>query len=196
MSKFFHLWLKRYSQVKWVLADQIMVSGMNFLTGVLLARFLGVESYGQFVLLYAVLLYVNVLQVALIIAPMISIAPQISSDAERNKYFKGLITLQLLSSFILSIIIFSGGQVVEKHYHLWNVDVNILLPLTTTILFFQLQDWLRRYYFVCRKGKAVFINDGISYGGQIALLILLYRLGSLSIANAFGRSHLAQQSHF
>ncbi|WP_250122045.1 oligosaccharide flippase family protein [Chroococcidiopsis sp. CCMEE 29] len=185
MSKFFHLWLKRYSQVKWVLADQIMVSGMNFLTGVLLARFLGVESYGQFVLLYAVLLYVNVLQVALIIAPMISIAPQISSDAERNKYFKGLITLQLLSSFILSIIIFSGGQVVEKHYHLWNVDVNILLPLTTTILFFQLQDWLRRYYFVCRKGKAVFINDGISYGGQIALLILLYRLGSLSIANAF-----------
>ena len=33
--------LSRYSHINWALADQTMVSGINFLTGILLARFLG-----------------------------------------------------------------------------------------------------------------------------------------------------------
>ncbi len=33
--------LVRYSHLNWALADQTMVSGVNFLTGILLARYLG-----------------------------------------------------------------------------------------------------------------------------------------------------------
>ena len=42
--------LSRYSHVNWALADQTMVSGVNFLTGILLARYLGVEEFGRFTL--------------------------------------------------------------------------------------------------------------------------------------------------
>ncbi len=184
MIQFFSLWLQRYSHVNWVLADQVMVSGLNFLTSVLLGRFLGVEGYGQFVLLYAVLVYVNIIQFALIIAPMMSIAPQASSDVERTNYFKGIISLQLLFSFLLSLIVFVFGSGIEKLFPSWNIGDSIL-PLALSILFFQLQDWLRRYYFICSKGKAVFINDLVSYGGQIALLFVFYRFGQLNLANAF-----------
>ncbi|MFB8791752.1 MAG: hypothetical protein U7123_23640 [Potamolinea sp.] len=161
-----------------------MVSGLNFLTGVLLGRFLGVEGYGQFVLLYTVLLYVNIFQFALIIAPMMSIAPQASSDVERTNYFQGIFTLQLLFSFILSLIVAVLGIGADIWVPSWKVGESIL-PLALSILFFQLQDWLRRYYFISGKGKAVFINDVVSYGGQIALLFLLYRFGKLDITNAF-----------
>jgi O-antigen/teichoic acid export membrane protein len=184
MIQSFSRWLQRYSHVKWVLADQVMVSGLNFLTGVLLARFLGVEGYGQFVLLYSVLLYGHTLYVALIVSPMMSIAPQVNSDVERTNYLEGMITLQLLFSFLLSLIVFVLGSGVAKWHPSWNLGEKIL-PLAISILCFQLQDWLRRYYFICRQGKAVFINDVVSYGGQIALLFLFYRFEQLSIANAF-----------
>lgn len=184
MMQLFKLWLNRSSQVKWVLVDQILVSGMNFFTGVLLARFLGVEGYGQFVVLYAVLLYVNIFQSALIVAPMLSIVPRMSSEVERINYFKGVITLQILFSVIVSLSILCLGREIEKWYPLGNAK-NSLLPLATSILLFQLQEWLRRYYFIARKGKNVFFNDFVSYGGQIALLFLLNKLGNLSIANAF-----------
>ena len=184
MIQFFSFWLQRYRHLNWTLADQVMVSGFNFLTGVLLGRFLGVEGYGQFVLLYAVLLYVNIFQYALIVAPMMSIAPQASSDVEQTKYFKGIITLQLLLSLILSLIVVVLGSGIEKWLPSWNLQNNVL-PLALSILFFQLQDWLRRYYFIRGKGKAVFINDVVSYGGQIALLTIFYWLGQLNIANTF-----------
>jgi hypothetical protein len=40
--------LKRYRHVNWALADQAMLSGVNFLTVVLLARALGIEEFGRF----------------------------------------------------------------------------------------------------------------------------------------------------
>ncbi len=38
--------VKRYSDINLVLLDQAMVSGVNFLTGILIARFLGIEEFG------------------------------------------------------------------------------------------------------------------------------------------------------
>lgn len=184
MLQFLSLLLQRYSHLNWTLVDQVMVSGLNFLTGVLLARFLGVEGYGQFVLLYSVLLYCHTLYVALIVSPMMSIAPQVKSDLEQTNYLKGMITLQLLLSFLLSLIVFIVGSGIEKWHPAWNLGEKIL-PLAISILCFQLQDWLRRYYFICRQSKAAFINDVVSYGGQIALLVWFYKIEKLSIANAF-----------
>ena len=184
MIQFFSLWVQRYKHLNWTVADQIMVSGFNFMTGILLGRFLGVEGYGQFVLLYTVLLYVNIFQYSLILAPMMSIAPQASSDVEQINYFKGMITLQFLLSLFLSLIVVVLGSGIEKWLPSWNLQNNVL-PLALSILFFQLQDWLRRYYFVRGKGKAVFINDFVSYGGQVALLVVFYWWGRLNITNTF-----------
>ncbi len=68
--------LARYSHVNWALADQTMVSGVNFLTGILLARYLGVEEFGRFTLAWMAVLFVNGIQHAAINSPMMSIGPK------------------------------------------------------------------------------------------------------------------------
>ena len=68
--------LTRYSQINWALADQAMVSGVNFLTAILLARYLGIEEFGRFALAWMVVLFIVNIQYAMIIAPMMSIDPE------------------------------------------------------------------------------------------------------------------------
>lgn len=52
------------------------------------------------------------------------------------------------------------------------------------IVAFQLQDWLRRYYFVEENSRAVFVNDVVSYGGQVVSLIVLFAAGLLDVATS------------
>ncbi len=66
----------RYSQINCALVDQAMVSGVNFFTGILLARYLGIEALGQFTLAWMAAIFLNGLQHAAIIAPMMSIGPK------------------------------------------------------------------------------------------------------------------------
>ena len=68
--------LTRYSQINWALTDQAMVSGVNFLTGIVLARYLGIEEFGRFTLAWMAVLLVNSLQSGLIVQPMMSIGPK------------------------------------------------------------------------------------------------------------------------
>lgn len=161
-----------------------MVSGLNFLTGVLLARFLGVEHYGQFVILYAVLLYANNIQIALVLAPMLSLIPQINSAISRTKYFNGILTFQFIFSFVISISIGVIGYFISQWFSIPYLRESIV-AVSFSILAFQLQDWLRRYFFVCFKSKNVFFNDIISYGGQIALLYILHSWNKLNLTTAF-----------
>lgn len=184
MMKTFRVWLQKYSHLNWTVIDQVMISGLNFLTGVLVARFLGIKIYGQFVLLYTALLYLNIFQYALILAPMMSRAPQINSDVEKTNYFKNIIGIQLLFSLLLCLTVVVIGTILGNWMPEWNLQNNVI-PLGLSVLFFQLQDWLRRYYFIYAKSKAVFINDFISYGGQLAILVGLYYLGKLNIASTF-----------
>ncbi|WP_088888911.1 oligosaccharide flippase family protein [Leptolyngbya ohadii] len=175
-------WLDRVGSVKWALADQIVVSALNFITGILLARFLGIEAYGSFVLSYSALLYANTLQQALIIAPMLSIAPQLSGF-DQSKYLRGMLSSQIALSTVLCTLIFIAANTVSYFVH--SESFSSSLPLSLSILFFQLQDWLRRYYFVTRKSADAFINDLTSYGGQVLVLIILFNTNTLGTNSAF-----------
>lgn len=184
IAQFIKFWQQRLSQSQWVIADQVLVSGLNFLTGVILARFLGVENYGQFVILYAVLLYANNIQVALILAPMLSIIPQINSQIKRTKYLNGILTFQFLFSFVVSLTVCILGYILSQCFSILYVKKSVI-AVSFSILAFQLQDWLRRYFFISFKSKNVFLNDLISYGGQITLLYLLHSWNQLDLTNAF-----------
>jgi len=72
--------LKRYSHVNWAIADQAMVSASNFLIVVLLARFMGIEEFGRFSMVWLVAELLHSIQHALIIAPMLSVGPKQSGD--------------------------------------------------------------------------------------------------------------------
>jgi O-antigen/teichoic acid export membrane protein len=167
--------------LSWVLLDQIVVSALNFSTGILLARFLGIEGYGNFVLAYSILLYANTFQQALIIAPMLSIAPQFNA-LDRLNYLKGMLFFQFfLSAFICLLILFIGTVFLGE----FSRFSSVVFSLSFATFFFQLQDWIRRYYFILNKEVLAFWNDLLSYGGQVLILVLLFKLETLTITLAF-----------
>src|SRR5689334_17508749 len=53
----------------WALADQVLISGTNFVTMILVARGLSKDAFGDFSLVYCGLLFANLLQTGLITQP-------------------------------------------------------------------------------------------------------------------------------
>jgi len=155
------------------LLDQGMVSGMNFITGLLLARFLGLEGYGQFVLAYGIILFISGIQVALIISPMMVKAPTLDEEHIPG-YFQSAGILQILFSLASYLTVALIGIIVN--FFNPNIETYLFLaPLGIATIFFTAQDYLRRYYFVTNKPASALINDIISYCLQ-AILILYFGL--------------------
>ena len=76
--------LTRHGRVNWALADQSLVSGANFFPTIVLARYLGIEEFGRFTLVWMAVLFANSLQHAMVNMPMMSIGPkQAAADAPR-----------------------------------------------------------------------------------------------------------------
>jgi len=186
MSRLGHLFM-RHGHANWAFADQAVVSGSNFVTGILLARFLGPEAFGLFVLLNLVMLYVNSFQGALIFTPMISAAPQLTPE-KRDRYLRGVFGLQLVLSLGLALLALGLGTAVMA-FNPFGIGERltdpIIVALACALLAFQLQDLQRRYYFVLENARAAFANDIISYGGQVTLILLFGMRETLTVATAF-----------
>lgn len=179
--------IARHRHFNWAIADQAVVSGGNFVNGILLARFLGPESFGIYVLLQTALIYVNSFQGALIFQPMMSAAPQLG-ESERTHYLRGVFALQLMLSLVLAAVAWSVGT---SAHLLTGVSATsqltpeVVLSLSAALLAFQLQDWLRRYYFVLEMVRSAFVNDVLNYGLQVSVLGIAYFSGRLDVVTAF-----------
>ncbi len=162
----------RYSQINWALADQAVISGVNFLTGILLARYLGLEGFGQFTLAWMAVLFVNALQHATIIAPMMSIGPK-QSAAELPAYYGAVIVQQVVFSLCGFVVLFAAVEATPLVFPDWGLG-GLGLPLASAAVAFQCQDFLRRYLFARGRAAQAFVNDGVRYFGQLAVLTWLF----------------------
>jgi O-antigen/teichoic acid export membrane protein len=177
-AKLFKL-LGRYQNINWALADQAMVSGVNFLTGILLARFLGVEAYGRFTLAWISVLFVNSIQMALIVAPMMSIGPKLAEE-DVHAYYGSVFVQQACFAVISLILIFVGVEFSQLYRPEWHVG-NLSLPLAIAGYFYQSQDFLRRYFFTVGKQGLAIVNDAVSYIGQLVILIGFFVTSAISM---------------
>ncbi len=172
--------LKKNSHVNWVLADQGMVSGVNFLTNILFARFLGIEEFGRFTLVWMAVLFVNSIQMAIISAPMMSIGPK-QTEEKIAVYYGAVAIQQMYFACISFALIFAGVKLSGLFYPEWHVR-HLALPLAFVVLFFQTQDFLRRFFFSNGQHHIAFANDAISYLGQLGLLLSLFLSTKLNTA--------------
>jgi O-antigen/teichoic acid export membrane protein len=169
------------NQNKWfTFADQALVSGVNFLLGILLARFMGVESYGVFALAWMSVLFAASLQQAFVIAPLYTLGPK---QANKQAWLTGQNTIQLLISLGMIPLIFFGTTILSFFYPQWNMPLlpTILSLLVAVHLF---NDYLRRVNFLNHSPKKALIMDVIGYGLQPLLIALLWNMNLLSISTA------------
>jgi O-antigen/teichoic acid export membrane protein len=174
--------IKSAGRERWALVDQIFVSAANFGTTFLLVRFLGLRSFGVYVSLYAVMLYSWSWALALFMSPLLTIAPKILDPEERREYLTGSNTLQALFAALSGSIVGAGLAV----FHLWtgNISLGSAVAVGIAAAAFQLQDGLRRFYFAQRRARMAFLNDLLSYGVQVVLIVLAGLTGRLSVTVA------------
>jgi len=166
----------------WALTDQAVVSATNFLTSVMLARFMGLREFGIFALAWMSVLFVNSFQTALIVAPMMSIGPKQESQ-DRPRYFGAVIFQELVLVFfcfllVLIVLTFSGNFFHQADLH------SLALPLAVSAFAYQMQDFVRRYFFATRHSRRALADDAISYLTQLPILLGLYKAGHLNSATA------------
>lgn len=156
------------SKVNVAILDQMLVSGVNFVLNIFLARFLGIEDFGTFALLWLCVLFVSSMQLALIIYPMLSLT--IMQD-DQDCYLDAMFWLQLLfsimSGVLLSLIcIFFGNMFFNVDLYKYAFDISILSILHT------FQDFLRRLFFVKGFPRLAIFSDFIAYVGRLAILFV------------------------
>lgn len=164
-----------------VLFDQALVSGVNFLIAILLARLLGIEDFGLYVFGWMLVLFVSSVQLAFIVSPLFTIYPK---QKNASNYLGGLHVVQLgfsIVTFVLSLVVVKAVFIYKPEWEIEGVFYS--LPLVAAL--FVLQDFYRRINFTLKKPIRSLISDSVSYGGQPIGILLLNHLEILSIHHIF-----------
>lgn len=165
------------SKANLAFVDQAFVSGMNFATGLVLARFLGLTGYGEYVLVYGVILFFSTVQVSLIVSPMMVKGPAVE-ESDRRKYFSAVAVSQFLFSVVSAGLIVVGGLVGVWIFRFHQFEP-FIIPLAVATAVFLVQDYYRRYFFVVERPAAALASDVIGYGAQFAIVLVFGIMGNL-----------------
>lgn len=163
---------RRYGHVNWAFADQGIVSGSNVLTGLLLARFLGVNGFGTYSLAWAVLVLVASVHLPLIVGSMMSIGPK-QSDQEAPGYYGAVIIQNLAVALAGSVIVMIGAEVVGRLMPGWDLR-RLAFPLGLATFATVWQEFFRRFFFTRGRPAAAFAVDAARYVSQIAILLFFF----------------------
>ena len=138
------------------LADQSLVSGVNFVTTILLARVIGSEGFGVYSLAWIVMLFVASLQVAFLGSAMMSIGPK-QDDSQKPAYFGAVLVQQTAFTgvciVVVAILCASAGRLVPDAEL-----ARLALPLSVAVLSYQLQEFFRRYFYARERTAAASPN--------------------------------------
>ena len=154
--------------MNWIVADQLLVSGTNFMTGVLLARALGVEAFGVFSLAWLVLLFMQSLQHAMVFSPMMSLGPK-QRGGETAPYYAAVAMHQMALCVIFGVCVMLILPL-ERSLGLRWMQANVVVALAICVVVVQCYEFLRRYNFVIQRPRTVFLNDLLRNGLQLTTL--------------------------
>ena len=166
------------------IADQLLVSGSNFATGIILVRGLGLHGFGIFTVAYALILLANSVQLSFICSPMLTLAALRDEGPPRERYLRGMFGIQVRFCAAAAVICAAVAGV-----FLWlkpQFEALHLLPVFLLCLVcYLMQDWLRRYYFAAGKAGDAVWNDAISYALQAIVLFAFMMSGQLTLTTTF-----------
>lgn len=177
--------ISKFKNGGFVLLDQAIVSGTSFVIGIMLARFLGLEIYGMFALLWMIVLFGLSISQAFITKPMLSFGPKMSEE-EALKYFSSLHAIQLIFSALATLITFLGLWL-ATYFVMFDLPSNeILIRIPVILGLFLLYDYYRKYCFVNEQIEFVFRLDLLLSFIQISGIILFYSYSLLSLESLLG----------
>lgn len=178
-------------KTSWAFLDQALVSGTNFLSNILLAKYLGIEEFGVYVIIVLGMLLFTLIFQSLVTVPMMNITPKVSL---KNEYLKVVKIQSVGFSLLLSLLAFlmiNLSWIFNKNWDLSDYSLLITLLIFVTLN----QDFVRRYFYVKETPKLSFFSDvlrnSLFLGGTTALFLfyditLRKTLLILTVANLLG----------
>jgi O-antigen/teichoic acid export membrane protein len=159
----------------WGLADQAVLSGASFVSMVLVARVLSVRAFGEFVLVYTVLLILNHLQGAVITQPH-NILGVRRSGRRYVDYTSSALVLQIGFVVVMATAALAAGLAAGLvHWHV----APLILALAPAIVGTQLLEFTRRVFYTEDRIDDAFGVDLLGYGGVIVVLVVLWQTETL-----------------
>lgn len=150
-----------------ILGDQVFVSGIRFLITFIIARELGPEVYGTFVLFWSIALLFSAIQSAVIINPLLSM------PCEEHNH-KALIQCLFFINVMLSVTAFIVVPIVS-YFMVDSVGESwmfIFLGCYASLTIFY--EFIRRFYFSEFQIYKVILSDALVYIFSFSSIIFLY----------------------
>jgi O-antigen/teichoic acid export membrane protein len=162
------------SRFRWAFVDQILVSGVNALTAIILVRSLGLHAFGVYSIVLIGVQFLAVPQAAGILAPMMSLFDQ-RRDISRSSYLAAVLLHQIAYGVIVVALILVASTVVAQ-----DAGVDFILVAAVAIAT-QFQDLSRRFFYVTERPTKALLSDAIAYGARFAAILTLAFADSLTI---------------
>jgi len=160
--------LKNQSHKVLALSDQVLVSGTNFIIGILITRLIGIEDYGLFTLYWMIFLFLHGLCNSFIGLPAQIISNQMPDKSvylEDNNRLGILLLIVFFTLLYPAFFIYDYTTSASFGYGYW------LFPFV--ILVYLKQEMNRKYFYAKLNLKKVIIIDACSYLLQIPSLLIL-----------------------
>jgi O-antigen/teichoic acid export membrane protein len=172
--------IERFFKPSWGMADQAFISLANFLTLLILARELPVNAFGQFVLVNTGLQIVLSFQGPLITQPHNVLAFRHGADNYRT-YTSTCLCAQAALSVTTLVVFLSIGALIS----MWESGTGeLVLVMACAATAWQAQEFFRRVMYTEERPPGAFLNDVVSYGGQVLIIGGLLAAGVLTATTA------------
>ena len=142
-----------------------------------MARALGIEEFGRYVLAWAVIVFMQNIQYAAVSSAMLSIGPKQSVE-KASSYFGALFAHQAFFGVASAALAFAGSNLAASVFAEPRLS-GIGSVLAVAVLCSQTQDFLRRYFFSVLRPEISVLIDAVRYLGQITAILALSRFSSV-----------------
>jgi len=163
--------------------DQGVMTGSNFIVGVLLARWLAPAQYGAYAIAYALFLLLSLIFQALILEPMSVFGP--STYRERLREYFGILLRVYIGLSLLLLLVLGVSSWVEgrlMHANALSSAIAGIAVATPCILLL----WLTRNAFYVKLSPKGSMVGGCLYGVLLLLgILVLQRRGQISPLTVF-----------
>src|SRR5271170_7983335 len=165
------------------LIAQVLVSGMNFLLGLLLARWLVPAQYGAYTLAFSVFLVVASVHNALLLEPMGVLGPALFGQTLKS-YVGKLIRIHFALAAGFVVVMAAGGLLISRTPHFAALSGAIAGACLATpwVLFL----WFARQAAYLEMRPDIATKGALAYAVAISCMIYwLHRVGRLDPFGAF-----------
>ena len=159
--------------------DQIIVSGSNFLLGLILARVLGLEDFGTFTLCWSFVLLTTGMQNSLITFPLLTLGGKYNST-KNNNFFLSSLYMQIIFSVLWLLLLISAGHVLSIILNTTSYNY-LIIPLAFAMFTTHIQEYLRKLAFTKFNFIKALLNDLLCHGLKMILILYFALTNQLDI---------------